>query len=82
MHSTLTSSSRASRDVQPLLERLVGTSQGNRTQVAVYPGGELVVHAWSGLADPERGRPIDRDTRARLTPIKEPSTTAIAKDQL
>ena len=48
--------------VQQLLERLVATGQETGIQVAAYLDGKLVVDAWAGVADPERGRPIDRDT--------------------
>jgi len=48
--------------VQQLLEQLVSTDQETGIQVAAYLDGQLVVDAWAGLADPERGRPMDGDT--------------------
>ena len=62
MHSTSTVNPRAQRDVQELLERLVATGQEVGIQVAAYLDGKLVVDAWAGLADPERGRPMSPDT--------------------
>ena len=62
MDSTSTLRPRAQGDVQQLLERLVATGQEIGIQVAAYLDGELVVDAWAGLADPERGRPMSGDT--------------------
>src|SRR6266508_4045423 len=45
-----------------LLEQLVSTDQETGIQVAASLVGHLVVDAWAGLADPERGRPMDGDT--------------------
>jgi CubicO group peptidase (beta-lactamase class C family) len=52
----------ASTRVQQLLEHLVATGQETGIQVAAYLGGKLVVDAWAGVADPERGRPLEGDT--------------------
>ena len=62
MRSNSASGTGASRDVQPLLERLVATGQETGVQVAANLDGELVVDAWAGLADPDTGRPMSPDT--------------------
>ena len=62
MHSTSTSNLHVQGRVQQLLDQLVATGQETGIQVAAYLDGKLVVDTWAGLADPERGRPIDGDT--------------------
>src|SRR5829696_8816357 len=62
MRNTSTVNPGAQRDVQELLERLVAIGQEVGIQVAPYLDGALVVDAWAGLADPERGRPMSGDT--------------------
>lgn len=48
--------------VQAVLDELVERDQERGLQVAAYLDGELVVDAWSGIADPATGREVDGDT--------------------
>ena len=48
--------------VQALLDDLVADGTERGMQVAIYHGEELVADAWSGVADPATGRPVDGDT--------------------
>jgi CubicO group peptidase (beta-lactamase class C family) len=48
--------------VQIELEALTGSGKELGVQVAAYLDGELVVDAWSGVADTRTGRPVDGDT--------------------
>lgn len=49
-------------EVQRLFDRLVAEDKERGLQAAVYFRGELVVHAWAGLADPVRGVMVDGRT--------------------
>jgi CubicO group peptidase (beta-lactamase class C family) len=48
--------------VQRVLDELVERDIERGLQVAAYHGGELIVDAWSGLADAETSRRVDGDT--------------------
>src|SRR4051794_17441785 len=54
--------SKAQAAVQAAIDRLVAEDQEQGLQVAAYLDGELIVDAWSGVADPATGRPVDGDT--------------------
>lgn len=47
---------------QAVLDELVAGDRERGLQVAAYLDGELVVDAWSGVADPATGRAVDGDT--------------------
>lgn len=49
-------------DVQNLFDRLVAEDKERGLQAAVYFQGELVVHAWAGLADPTCGVAVTGET--------------------
>lgn len=55
-------SSSLQNDVQRLLDRLVAEDKERGLQAAVFFQGELVVHAWAGLADPVRGVAVTGET--------------------
>lgn len=48
--------------IQDFLDRLTAGGTQRGLQVAVYQEGELVVDAWSGVADPATGEPVRGDT--------------------
>ena len=48
--------------IQAFLDEQVATGPEVGLQVAAYHRGELVVDAWSGVADVATGRPIEGDT--------------------
>jgi CubicO group peptidase (beta-lactamase class C family) len=48
--------------VQAAIDELVDSGAERGVQVAVYTGGELVVDAVAGVADPETGREVASDT--------------------
>ncbi len=48
--------------VQPVLDDLIKRDVERGLQVAAYLDGELVLDAWSGLADANSGRPVDGET--------------------
>lgn len=48
--------------IQKFLDRLTSSGTQRGLQVAVYREGELVVDAWSGVADPRTGEPVRGDT--------------------
>jgi CubicO group peptidase (beta-lactamase class C family) len=48
--------------IQSLLDEIVATGPEVGLQVAAYHRGELVVDAWTGVADLSTGRPVDGDT--------------------
>lgn len=50
------------RDVQVVLDELVGRGAELGLQVAVYRAGELIVDAWAGVMDETSQRPVDGDT--------------------
>ncbi|MEU5432371.1 serine hydrolase domain-containing protein [Streptomyces sp. NPDC020719] len=55
-------SNAAQTRVQEILDEVTGSGAETGVQVAVHLDGELVVDAWSGLADIESGRPMDGET--------------------
>ncbi|MFI9556231.1 serine hydrolase domain-containing protein [Nonomuraea endophytica] len=55
------------KNVQATIDELVETGVERGVQVAVYRGGELVVDAVAGLADPATGRPMTSDTPVYVT---------------
>jgi CubicO group peptidase (beta-lactamase class C family) len=54
--------SNAQARVQVLIDDLIGRDVEAGLQVAAYVNGELVVDAWSGLADSATGRLVDGET--------------------
>src|SRR5436309_12502211 len=52
----------AQAKVQLLIDDLVERDIERGLQVAAYHDGELVVHAWAGVADARDGRKVDGDT--------------------
>ena len=48
--------------VQRLLDDLTAGGRETGLQLTAYLDGERVIDAWSGLADPATGRPVDGDT--------------------
>ncbi|MGD9891899.1 MAG: serine hydrolase domain-containing protein [Dehalococcoidia bacterium] len=50
------------QQVQTLLNELTESGGERGLQVVAYVGGECVVDAWSGSADPDSGRVVDGDT--------------------
>jgi CubicO group peptidase (beta-lactamase class C family) len=48
--------------VQGFIDRLTGDGSEVGLQVAAYQHGKLVIDAWSGVADPASGRPMQGDT--------------------
>jgi CubicO group peptidase (beta-lactamase class C family) len=50
------------QQIQEAIDDLVESGDERGLQVAVYHGGELVVDAVAGVADPETGRPVASDT--------------------
>src|SRR4051812_23033516 len=48
--------------IQAHLDELVASGEESGLQVAVYHHGNLVVDAWSGVADPTSGAPVTPDT--------------------
>jgi CubicO group peptidase (beta-lactamase class C family) len=50
------------QQMQKAIDQLVESGTERGMQVAVYRGGELVVDAVAGVADPERGRPVSSGT--------------------
>jgi CubicO group peptidase (beta-lactamase class C family) len=48
--------------VQAVLDRLVSDESEVGVQVAAYLGGQLVLDAWAGVADPGSRRAVDGDT--------------------
>lgn len=52
----------AQTKVQTLLDELISSGLETGLQVAAYLDGKLVVDAWSGIAKPETGEPVNGDT--------------------
>ncbi|WHM40220.1 serine hydrolase domain-containing protein [Streptomyces sp. BPTC-684] len=48
--------------VEEILDEVTASGEETGVQVAAYLDGELVVDAWAGLADVERGRPMEPET--------------------
>ncbi|OLT11386.1 serine hydrolase [Pseudonocardia sp. CNS-139] len=55
------------RDVQAVLDELVSSGAERGVQAAVHRGGELLVDAVAGVADPATGRPMTPDTPVFVT---------------
>ncbi len=55
-------SSSLQNDVQRLFDHLVADDRERGLQAAVFFQGQLVVHAWAGLADPVRGVAVTGET--------------------
>ena len=54
--------SEVQEQVQQAIDKLVSSGAERGVQVAVYRGGEQVVDAVAGVADPASGRPVDAGT--------------------
>lgn len=50
------------RKIQGKLDDAVNKGRERGIQLAVYFEGELIVDAWAGIADVEKGKPVDGDT--------------------
>lgn len=50
------------QSLQTLLEQKVEDGSERSVQLAIYYRGELIVDAYAGIADQERGTPVDGDT--------------------
>ncbi len=61
--------------IQALLAELVAADQERGLQVAAYLDGQLVIDAWSGIADPATGRAVVSDT---LFPVFSTSKGVVA----
>ncbi len=59
---TLSPARTAQEVVQRRLDDLLESGVELGAQVAAYLGGELVVHAWAGVADPATDRLVDGNT--------------------
>jgi len=66
------------RQVQETIDRLVSSGSERGVQVAVYRGGELVVDAVAGVADPASGRPVDAGTVFYNYSVGKAATSTIA----
>src|SRR5690242_8837612 len=64
--------------IQTLLDDMVETGPEVGLQVAAYHHGELVVDAWSGVADVSTGRHIDGDTVFVTFSVSKGVTATIA----
>jgi CubicO group peptidase (beta-lactamase class C family) len=60
--SEVTIMSEVQKQVQRSIDQLVDSGAERGMQVAVYKGGELIVDAVAGIADPATGRPVQSDT--------------------
>jgi len=63
--------------VQTLLDELTSTGLDRGLQVAVYLKGELVVDAWSGVADHQTGRAVDGETLFPVFSVSKGMTATI-----
>jgi CubicO group peptidase (beta-lactamase class C family) len=70
--------SEVQRRVQGLIDEITATPPEVGLQVAAYHHGELVVDAWSGVADVAAGRPIDGDTVFAAFSVSKGVTATIA----
>lgn len=64
--------------VQAAVDELVASGAERGLQVAVYRGGEQVVDAVAGVADPETGRPVTADTPFYCYSVGKGATATIA----
>ncbi|HWN38974.1 MAG TPA: serine hydrolase domain-containing protein [Gammaproteobacteria bacterium] len=60
-------SSAANDKVRAVLESIVKDTDEIGLQVAAYLDGKLVIDAWTGMADPAAGKPVDGDTLFMLS---------------
>lgn len=63
--------------MQALLDELVETDQERGLQLAAYLDGELVIDAWSGVADPAIGRAVDAETLFTVFSVSKGITATI-----
>ncbi len=66
------------QQVQKAIDELVESGAERGLQVAVYRGGEQVVDAVAGVADPETGRPVEAGTVFYNFSIVKGAATTIA----
>jgi len=66
------------RQVQEAIDELVGSGAEQGVQVAAYWGGEQVVDAVAGVADPGTGRPVASDTPFYNYSIGKGATATVA----
>jgi CubicO group peptidase (beta-lactamase class C family) len=66
------------QQVQSAIDELVESGTERGLQVAVYRGGEQVVDAVAGIADPETGRPVASDTPFYAYSVGKGATSAVA----
>ena len=64
--------------VQATIDELVDSGAERGLQVAVYRGGEQVVDAVAGVADPASGRPVTADTPFYCYSVGKAATSTIA----
>jgi CubicO group peptidase (beta-lactamase class C family) len=70
--------SEAQEQVQQAIDKLVESGAERGVQVAVYRGGEQVVDAVAGVADPTSGRPVDAGTVFyNFSTVKGATTTVV-----
>jgi CubicO group peptidase (beta-lactamase class C family) len=62
MNQAVEASTQRTAIVQRALDRATREGGEIGVQVAAYLNGKLVIDAWSGVADPATGRPVDGDT--------------------
>jgi len=62
MKQTITTDRTAQKQVQEVIDQLVESGAERGIQVAVYQGGQPVIDAVAGIADPTTGRPVTSDT--------------------
>ncbi len=66
------------QQVQSAIDELVESGTERGLQAAVYRGGEQVVDAVAGIADPETGRPVASDTPFYAYSVGKGATSAVA----
>jgi len=66
------------QQVQQAIDQLVESGDERGIQVAVYRGGDLVVDAVAGVADPATGRPVTSDTVFYNFSIVKGATSTVA----
>jgi CubicO group peptidase (beta-lactamase class C family) len=69
--------SEVQEQVQQAIDKLVESGAERGVQVAVYRGGEQVVDAVAGVADPASGRPVDAGTVFYNFSIVKGATSAV-----
>lgn len=70
--------SNAQERVQAILDELAKSGAEQGLQAAAYLDGELVVDAWSGVADPATGRPVDGETLFTVFSVTKGVTATLA----